>query len=235
MKPRNSTAAIRLMTLGGLLLVTGCEAGAPTATGWSDPVVPKQNKVEFVTLDHDVYFPRGTKALTAAETAGLSGFLRANAIAEGDTVTVEAPAGLPSSVAAARQAAVLSALRHLDVRAVSADAAASTADPGVVRIHVGHAVVTAPRCPDWSKPEPDNPANSPSSNFGCATEVGLAQMVADPADLVRGREGGTADGAVLARGVELYRSGKLAKTLSPTDGSNSGGAPAAPGAGGGDQ
>jgi hypothetical protein len=49
-------------------------------------------------------------------------------------------------------------------------------------------------------------------------------MVADPADLVGGKSGGTANGAVLARGVELYRSGGLAKTLASSGGSSGSGA-----------
>ena len=79
-------------------------------------------------------------------------------------------------------------------------------------------MATAPACPDWSKPEADEPDNTTSSNLGCATEANLAAMIANPADLVKPKASTTADGGVLANGVELYRSGKLSKSI----GSNSG-------------
>jgi pilus assembly protein CpaD len=232
---QNSSTAPRLALLAGLALVAGCNPGAPTPVGWTDPVTPKENKVELVTLDHDVHFAKGTRTVAAEEAAGLADFLRDNAVSDGDTATIDSPGG-GSSLAALRRAAVVAELKrnHVIVRLASAEAAPS----GAVRIHVTHAVVIAPLCPDWSKPEADNPANAPSSNYGCATEANLAQMVANPADLVRGRQTGPANGAVLARGVELYQSGGLAKTLSGNSGYSTSGlsgtaGPAASSAGGG--
>jgi pilus assembly protein CpaD len=44
------------------------------------------------------------------------------------------------------------------------------------------------------------------SNFGCAVNSNLAAMIADPIDLVHGREGtGVGDSATAARAVEMYR------------------------------
>jgi pilus assembly protein CpaD len=233
MPTQNSTIASRLTFLAGLILVAGCNPSDPTPVGWTDPVMPKENKVELVTLDHDVHFAKGTKTVAVNEATGLADFLRDSAIGDGDTATVDNPRGA-SSLATARRAAVVAELKRNHVNAVQASAAAAPSDS--VRIHVSHAVVIAPRCPDWSKPEADNPANSPSSNYGCATEANLAQMVANPADLVRGRQTGPANGAVLARGVELYQSGGLAKSLSGKGGySTSGlsGAGGSEGSGGG--
>jgi len=212
---QNRTLTPRFLLVAGLMLIVGCDTTAPTPVGWSDPIPPKENRVTFVTLDHDVLFASGAKTMAADQAADLSKFLTSNTVGEGDTVTVDSSSGR-ASLAAARQAAVLAELNRLHVHAVLASGTTSSADS--VRIHVGHTIVTTPRCPDWSKPEADNPANSPSSNFGCATEASLAQMVANPADLVRGRSNDKADGAVLARGAELYRSGGLAKTLSGNSG-----------------
>jgi pilus assembly protein CpaD len=219
MPSQNRTAATRLLPLAGILLIAGCNTDAPTATGWSDPVPLKLSKVDVITLEHNVYFTGGVKTIAAGEIAGLTHFLKDNAVADGDTVTVNSPGGSPS-LAAKRQAAVLAELRTLHVRAVPAATTGPQAD--AVRVRVGHAIVTPPRCPDWSKPEDDNSTNSPSSNFGCATEVNLAQMVADPADLVTGKSSGAADGVAMARGVELYRSGALSKTLASSGSTSSG-------------
>ena len=212
--------ALRFSLLAGMLLASGCGgANAPAETGWSDPVPLKQNKVEFVTLGHDVQFAGRSKTLTASEADGLFAFLKQNMVGEGDTVTV-ASAGT-STLAAQRQAVTLADLKRRHIRAVSATDTALAFDG--VSVRVGRTVVTAPRCPDWSKPEADNPTNSPSSNFGCATESSLALMVADPADLVRGKPGGPADAVVLARGAEMYRAGGLAKSISSNSGYSSSG------------
>jgi pilus assembly protein CpaD len=210
---------ISLLLLAGMLMSLGCGANAPAEAGWSDPVPLKQNKVEFVTLDHGVQFAARSKTFKAGEAEGLSAFLKQNMVSEGDMVTV-ASAGT-STLAAQRQAAIVVDLKHRHIRAVPATDVALAFDG--VSVRVGRTVVTAPRCPDWSKPEADNSTNSPSSNFGCATESSLALMIADPADLVRGKPGGPADGAVLARGVEMYHAGGLAKSLASSSGYNSSG------------
>lgn len=210
---------ISLLLLAGMLMASGCGANAPAEAGWSDPIPLKQNKVEFVTLGHGVQFAARSKTFTAGEAEGLAAFLKQNMVGDGDTVTV-ASAGT-STLAAQRQAAILAELKHRRIRAVPATDAALAFDG--VSVRVGRTVVTAPRCPDWSKPEADNSTNSPSSNFGCATESSLALMIADPADLVRGKPGGPADGAVLARGAEMYRAGGLAKSLASSSGYSSSG------------
>jgi pilus assembly protein CpaD len=237
MQPQNRTLTARLFLVVGMLTLAGCDTTSPDPAEISDARPPKQNRVEFVTLDHDINFARGTRTVAAGEVAGLSNFLRDNAVGSGDTVTVDS-AKEASSLAAARQAAVFAELKALHIHAAPAPATTQVAN--AVRIHVAHAVVTAPQCPDWSKPEADDSDNSPSSNFGCATEANLAAMVANPADLAKGRSSATADGAVLARGVELYRSGNLSKSLSGNSGYSTGGlsgtgGPAASGSGGGGQ
>ena len=47
-------------------------------------------------------------------------------------------------------------------------------------------VVVAPDCPDWRQSPEHNFSNHDSANFGCATEVNLGLMVADPRDLAHG-------------------------------------------------
>jgi pilus assembly protein CpaD len=44
------------------------------------------------------------------------------------------------------------------------------------------------------------------SNYGCAVNSNLAQMIANPEDLVHGREAGSVTDAVTAsRAIEMYR------------------------------
>lgn len=75
-------------------------------------------------------------------------------------------------------------------------------------------VVVLPACPDWSAwPNYSTFHNQPYSDWSCATAVNLGMMVANPADLVRGRVPGQADGTVMARSVEAYRKGRTKPLL----------------------
>jgi pilus assembly protein CpaD len=170
---------------------------------------PKHIQVQLASFDHDIHFARGAKSLTSAQAAELRYFLRSNGIGEGDSVVVEG-SGV-SALTGARQAGVMGELKQLRVDAAAGTDAKLAADS--VRVHADHAVAVAPPCPDWSKPEADEPNNRTSSNYGCATEAILAAMIANPADLVKPKTTNMADGFVLAHGVELYRSGNLSKSI----------------------
>lgn len=67
-------------------------------------------------------------------------------------------------------------------------------------------------CPQWVLFPADRHSNTDSPYLGCTNEVNLRAMVANPADLERGRPLGLADGAHEARAVDAYRLG-TAKTL----------------------
>jgi pilus assembly protein CpaD len=182
----------------------------------STQLPPKRAQVQLVSLDHDIAFNRGAEELTAAQIGGLDNFLGTNGIRTGDAVTVAAPAG-----ASERRAVVLAALSQYRIAAISETDAKLPA--GVVHVHVDHTVVTVPDCPDWSKPETDEPDNRTSSNLGCATEANLAAMVANPTDLVKPNADAKGDGGELTHGVELYRSGNLSKAASSSSSSGGGG------------
>ena len=78
-----------------------------------------------------------------------------------------------------------------------------------VRLVVGRYVALPPNCPDWSRPSASNPGNIADSNFGCAAATNLSLMIADPADLVRGRSLAPGDGQALSLGIQRYRSGAI--------------------------
>ena len=217
---RNWSAA-HVFLIAGVLAVAGC--GSPDLADPAPPTVqvaPKLTRVELAAFDHDIHFAPRAKTLTSAQASGLADFMTRNSIREGDAVTVE-NAGSASTLTEARQSAVLAELRAFHIQAASASDPKLSAN--TIRVHADRTVVTAPSCPDWSKPEADEPNNLPSSNYGCATEANLAAMIANPADLVKPTVGGKADGAAAARAVELYRSGNLAKSLSGNSGYNASG------------
>jgi pilus assembly protein CpaD len=182
-----------------LFVVAGCNATADrTVTEYK-----KVNKVDFVRFDHEVMYRNGEARPSAAEEERLNTFLQNIQAGSGDTVLVAG--GSPE------QRKVLGA--HLAYNRLEVQEAAANGAPGRVRVVVERYVVTPPTCPDWSKPVGEDSQNSPGANFGCANTANLGMMVANPGDLLRGRNPGPADGTAVSAGIKRYRDGKVRELL----------------------
>ena len=192
--PTASILAVAAMTA----MLVAC--GAERTTYWSPAQAPKQNKFAWVTYSHTVAFSRNGRRLSAFEQGRLDQFLAETDPGYGDRVVVRSRAGADDR----RAAAVHEYLRRLSLQPRLVLAPLAEADVSVV---IGRYLVTAPGCPDWSKPAGFDAANQPSSNLGCATVTNLGLMVADPGDLVRGGPIGPGDGEASARGIRKYRDG----------------------------
>jgi len=71
-------------------------------------------------------------------------------------------------------------------------------------------IPTAERpCPPWVEFPTDHHSNADSPYLGCTSAANLRAMVADPADLERGKPLGPADGNRETRAVETYQQGKV--------------------------
>jgi pilus assembly protein CpaD len=78
--------------------------------------------------------------------------------------------------------------------------------PGMVRVVISRSTADVPECPDWSRPSMPEFDASTTSNFGCAVNSDLAQMVANPQDLVAGQNGsGTRDARSVSKAIKTYR------------------------------
>lgn len=81
--------------------------------------------------------------------------------------------------------------------------------PGTVRVVVSRTRASVPNCPNWSDQSKPNWSNKTMPSYGCAYNGNLAAMVADPNDLVWGREGNGYDTAdTAARAIRSYRNAK---------------------------
>lgn len=140
--------------------------------------------------------------LAAGEPQRLDGWFRSIAIGYGDRVGIDDPYGNPdvrSDVA-----------RILGRRGllVSADApvTAGQVQPGTVRVVVSRSTASVPGCPDWSLRASPDFVSSTMSNFGCANNAALAAIVADPMDLVQGRNPDRPnDPTTVAKAIKTYR------------------------------
>jgi pilus assembly protein CpaD len=77
---------------------------------------------------------------------------------------------------------------------------------GTVRVIVTRSTASVPSCPDWSSTSDSNFNTNNHSNYGCSINSNLAAMIADPEDLVRGRDNKALDKNTGKNAVNAYRS-----------------------------
>ncbi len=157
------------------------------------PVVARSDYV------FDAAAPDGS--LAPYEAARLNAWFAGLGLGYGDTIYVDGPyaEGARSDVAAI-------AGNYGLMVAQGAPVSPGAVVPGTVRVIVSRTRASVPNCPNWSVPSQPNSQNRTMSNFGCAVNSNLAAMVADPQDLVYGREGtGVGDAATSAKAVGSYR------------------------------
>ena len=160
------------------------------------PVVEHTNFVFDVATDGN--------GVSAAEQVRLGAWFESIALAYGDHVTVDEPVGYESGAAkqdVARVAARYGLIVDGDASPVTEGAVA----PGYVRIVASRSTASVPGCPAWGDPGIESPVRT-GTNYGCAINSNLAAMIANPDDLVRGREAsGNGASVVAGRALRTYR------------------------------
>jgi pilus assembly protein CpaD len=146
----------------------------------------------------DVSAPDGS--LSPGEAERLDTWFRSLGLGYGDTVYVDGGDG------PARGQIASIAGRYGLLLGSGAPLTAGAIPPGAVRVVVSRTRVSVPGCPNWSDAAQPNFQNRTMSNFGCAVNANLAAMVANPVDLIHGREGNAySDAATGAKAIDLYR------------------------------
>ncbi len=203
---RRRTRFIWKILVVTLAMTTTMAACSSRTAYWSPAQSPKVNKVNWVSYSHNVRPAKVGNGLATAERARLDQFTAEVSLGYGDQVVIKTPRRHRAKTAAAL--ARYFRARRLDPKIQVIDGNRRRGDDTMTVI-VGRYVVTAPKCPDWTKPAGPDPSNRISSNFGCASTSNLGLMLADPGDLVRGRPKGPGDGVAAARLVRRYREGKV--------------------------
>ena len=158
--------------------------------------VPVVARSDFV---FDAAAPDGS--LAPYEASRLNAWFAGLDIGYGDTIYVDGPfaEGARSDVAQV-------AGNYGLMVAPGAPVSTGAVGPGMVRVIVSRTRASVPNCPNWSVAAQPNSQNRMMSNFGCAVNSNMAAMVADPQDLVHGREGtGVGDALTSAKAVGAYR------------------------------
>jgi len=198
---------IRIAAVSALgLAAAGCSTSQPAQlnarSNYSvysvhQPVVEHNNYVFDLRVDGD--------RVPEAEMTRLAAWFDSIGVRYGDRITIDEPRGYQSAGARADVARVAN-----DLGLLLTDAAAPVTEgeiaPGTIRVVASRASASVEGCPSYTNPGIDSPVRT-DSNYGCATNSNLAAMIADPDDLVRGREGnGQGSAQVAGRAVGTYRS-----------------------------
>jgi pilus assembly protein CpaD len=77
------------------------------------------------------------------------------------------------------------------------------AQPGSVRVIVSRSTASVPGCPVWEDPQIGQSSRT-GTGYGCSVNGNLAQMIADPNDLVLGQAGSDRNGDTGAKAVGSY-------------------------------
>jgi pilus assembly protein CpaD len=179
--------------------LAGCTHDRPTEAmrGVSSVNVPVVTRADYV---FDAAAPDGS--LGPAEEARLDAWFRSLQLGYGDSIYVDGP-----YMDAARSDVARVAGRYGMLVSNGAPVTAGSVAPGTVRVVVSRTRASVPNCPNWSVPSQPNLENASMSNYGCSVNANIAAMVANPEDLVHGREGsGLSDATTASRAIGVYRS-----------------------------
>ncbi|MFL6734098.1 MAG: CpaD family pilus assembly protein [Sphingomicrobium sp.] len=156
--------------------------------------------VERADYTVDLAAPGGT--LLPGEAERLNGWFSGLALGYGDTIYVDGG----YSDAARTQVAQVASRYGMLVQSGAPITPGALAD-GTVRVVVSRNRASVPNCPNWSVPAQPNFQNQSYSNLGCGVNANMAAMVANPEDLVHGREGSSVvDAQTATKAISTYRS-----------------------------
>lgn len=176
--------------------LSGC---GPVNRGLEPVNQPVVSRTDYV---FDVVAPE-YGGLSPVETGRLDGWFQSLQLDYGDTVYVEDPQGYGDPSRRAAIAAVAS--RYGLLLAQGAPVTQGRVPAGTIRVVVSRGEAFVPNCPNWERPMEPEFEGSTTSNFGCATNSNLAAMIANPGDLIRGRETGAATTIFTNRALESIR------------------------------
>ena len=186
-----------LIALASTLAACTGVGGDKPDTGVAAVNVPVVTSADYV---FDAAAPDGT--LAPGEPQRLSGWFQGLGLGYGDSVYVDGP----YADAARGQVAAIAGQYGMMV-SDGAPVTAGAVQPGMVRVVVSRRRAEVPGCPNWDRPSNPNYDNRSMPNFGCGVNSNMAAMVANPEDLIHGREGAaTGDVNAAAKAVLFYRS-----------------------------
>lgn len=167
-------------------------------------------QVEPITMVHRIDFAYGSDELSAEEKERLDSFLADAGADSRARIEVDGPrraGGAHDMMTASRLDALINYLSGKGLQAAVAPhpTGSLTQPEDAVVVTISRAMVIEPDC---NVPKTVY-APRPTNIWSCTTSAALGRMVADPADLQRGRPTGPGDAEALTLGVQRYRADKV--------------------------
>lgn len=180
-----------------LLLATAMSLGAcgPVNRGLESVNQPVVQRTDYV---FDV---SGSGTLSSTEEKRLADWFDALNLGYGDRVSIDSRNGDNSM----RDAIATVVARYGLLLSDTAPVTQGSDQLSGVRVVISRSSASVPDCPNWRRASQPEFAASTTSNYGCATNSNLAAMIADPADLVQGREISGNDPLTITRAISTYR------------------------------
>ena len=223
----NKIMKISIAVSMGLLALSACapfdpETGRPAELRASPETssMAKQINVQELTPTFIARFDSATSDFSDLQKGRLLGFLEAQGVKFGEDVHVELPPfNDVEGVNEKRFGAIGSFLQDQGLHVtpkVSKDGVRNS-----LRVYYSKYIATlGPECAKgWHRPLGTSYENLPIPHMGCATASALAQMVADPKDLISPKQIGGYDGERAARSILKYRSGGKSSSGGGSEGS----------------
>lgn len=195
---KDPTMRSKLALLALASIVSGCAAGAPNKPdrGLSAVNVPVVTTAEYV---FDAAASDGS--LAPGEADRLNDWFRGLGVGYGDSIYVD---GDYASRARGQVGDIVG--RYGLLVSASAPVTAGAVAPGSVRVVVSRRRAMVPNCPNWERGDQPNYENRSMPGLGCAVNSNFAAMVADPVDLIHGREGsGLTSPDTVTKAIEAHR------------------------------
>lgn len=194
---------------GLAILAGGCAQLRPAATQ-TTAVSPRSetttfhNRVVSTTLETQIRFlPGDFGAIAPDESARLEAFLNSNDVAPGARVTLST-SGSIAPAQAVRDRLVAYGVRPSNI-VIRSTARRERSNLQLVDVSVEQDRVQPPECGHW---DPNRHFEDTSSDFGCSTVRALGLMVADPHDLVAGKDAGHTSAPPQVGAIERYHTDK---------------------------
>jgi len=209
-----SLASQKEQTMRSKFFAVALAATMASACGYTPKDQPSQGVIPVnvpVVSRSDFTFDAAAPGgqLPATEAARLDGWFSGMQLGYGDSIYVDGPMAGSARSDVARIAGKYGLL----VTPAGAPVTAGAIPDGAVRVVVSRTRASVPGCPNWSERSNPDFQNRTSSNFACAVNTNLAIQIANPEDLVHGREpSGVTDPVSASRAVEVYRTKALTGT-----------------------
>ncbi|MGB0682958.1 MAG: CpaD family pilus assembly lipoprotein [Magnetovibrionaceae bacterium] len=212
MKPLSKTIIILLAGLG----LGACTAGGAGLEDWSNVHALPTPEAKSTVYAQDVRFDANSHLLGEAEVTNLRNFLERTEVRPGDRLIIQTAGkgGITPDPVAERRIAKLEGT--LAIWGYGAEIVRADLPGDRLRVAIERVSVVFPGCPDWTREPGRHFNNQPHGNFGCATAMNLGLMVADPRDLMGGRDPGPGVGEFQVLGQQRYRKGETT-AIEPED------------------